>query len=91
MAGFVDNGMWLREHQYREFEELQTNKIICKENYDMDENSKEEKDYTNYPIHQFYHFDSPEVRERILYANFMQVNQDVKDMIKEIQEFNKIM
>ena len=51
--------------------------------------SKEEKDYANYPIPQFYHFDSPEVRERILYANFLQVNQDVKDMIKEIQEFNK--
>ena len=57
----------------------------------MDENSKEEKIYANYPIHQFYHFDSPEVRERILYAIFTQVNQDVKDMIKEIQEFNKIM
>ena len=55
----------------------------------MDENSKEEKDYANYPIQQFYHFDSPEVRERILYVNFMQVNQDVKDMIKEIREFNK--
>ena len=24
-----------------------------------------------------------------LYANFLQVNQDVKDMIKEIPEFNK--
>lgn len=43
----------------------------------------------NYPIPQFYHFDSPKVRERILYANFLQVNQDVKDMIKEIPEFNK--
>lgn len=40
-------------------------------------------------IPQFYHFDSPKVRERILYANFLQVNQDVKDMIKEIPEFNK--
>ena len=70
-------------------EEFQTSKFFCKTNFDMDEISKEEKDYANYPIPQFYHFDSPEVRERILYANFLQVNQDVKDMIKEIQEFNK--
>lgn len=55
----------------------------------MAEISREEADYANYPIPQFYHFDSPEVRERILYSNFLQVNQDVKDMIKEIQEFNK--
>ena len=73
----------------QESEEFQTSKFFCKTNFDMDEISKEEKDYANYPIPQFYHFASPEVRERILYANFLQVNQDVKDMIKEIQEFNK--
>ena len=60
-----------------------------KTDFNMAEISKEEADYANYPIPQFYHFDSPEVRERILYSNFLQVNQDVKDMIKEIQEFNK--
>ena len=30
-----------------------------------------------------------EARERILYANFLKVNQEVKDMIAEIQEFYK--
>jgi hypothetical protein len=32
---------------------------------------------------------SVEARERILYANFLKVNQEVKDMIAEIQEFYK--
>ena len=73
----------------QESEEFQTSKFFCKTNFDMAEISREEADYANYPIPQFYHFDSPEVRERILYSNFLQVNQDVKDMIKEIQEFNK--
>jgi hypothetical protein len=73
----------------QEAEEFQTSKFFCKTDFNMAEISKEEADYANYPIPQFYHFDSPEVRERILYSNFLQVNQDVKDMIKEIQEFNK--
>ena len=73
----------------QEAEELQTSKFFCKTDFNMAEISKEESDYANYPIPQFYHFDSPEVRERILYSNFLQVNQDVKDMIREIQEFNK--
>ena len=34
-------------------------------------------------------FPSVEARERILYANFLKVNQEVKDMIAEIQEFYK--
>ena len=33
-------------------------------------------------------FDSPEVFS-VIYANFLQVNQDVKDIIKETQELNK--
>lgn len=37
----------------------------------------------------FYHFESPEARERILYGNFLKINKEVKDMIAEIQEFNK--
>lgn len=32
---------------------------------------------------------SVEAHERILYANFLKVNQEVKDMIAEIQEFYK--
>ena len=73
----------------QEAEEFQTSKFYCKTNFDMTEIANEEKDYANYPIPKFYQFESPEMRERILYSNFLQVNQDVKDMIKEIQEFNK--
>ena len=32
-------------------------------------------------------FTSREDKERRLYENFLKVNQDVQDMIKEIQEF----
>ncbi len=73
----------------QESEEFQTSKFYCKTNFDMDDIGKEEKDYANYPIPKFYHFDSPEARERILYANFLKINKEVKDMIAEIQEFNK--
>lgn len=42
------------------------------------------------PLPKFYTFPSVDARERILYANFERVNQDVKDMILEIQmEFKK--
>lgn len=47
----------------------------------MDEISKEEKDYANYPIPQFYYFDSLEVRERILYANFLQTLTCAKNAV----------
>ena len=40
-------------------------------------------------ISMFYNFPSIEAHERILYDNFLKVNQDVKDMIAEIQEFYK--
>lgn len=55
----------------------------------MDEISKAEKDYANYPLPKYYNFSSAEARERIPYANFLKVNKEVKDMIAEIQEFNK--
>ena len=51
--------------------------------------AKEEKAYAQYPLPKFYNFPSVEARERILYANFLKVNQEVKDMIAEIQEFYK--
>ncbi len=73
----------------QESEEFQTSKFYCKTDFDMGEIKKEEKDYANYPLPKFYHFDSSEARERILYANFLKINKEVKDMIKEIQEFNK--
>lgn len=65
------------------------NQILCKTNFDMKEIAAEEADYKNYPPPVFYHFDSPEERERTLYANFLKINQEVKSMIAEIQEFAK--
>ena len=73
----------------QESEEFQTSKFYCKTDFDMSEIKQEEKDYANYPLPKFYRFDSAEARERILYANFLKVNKEVKNMIKEIQEFNK--
>lgn len=73
----------------QEAEEFQTSKFFCKTDFNMEEISKEEKDYANYPLPKYYNFSSVEARERILYANFLKVNKEVKDMIAEIQEFNK--
>ena len=73
----------------QESEEFQTSKFYCKTDFDMSEIKQEEKDYANNPLPKFYRFDSAEARERILYANFLKVNKEVKNMIKEIQEFNK--
>ncbi len=53
----------------------------------MDEIGNEEKDYAKFPLPEFYKFPSVEAKERILYANL--INKEVKDMISEIQEFNK--
>ena len=73
----------------QEAEEFKTSKFFCKTDFDMAEIAKEEKAYTQYPLPKFYNFPSVEARERILYANFLKVNQEVKDMIAEIQEFYK--
>ena len=70
-------------------EEFQTSKFYAKTDFDMDEIAKEEADYANYPIPEFYHFESDEAKERILYANFIRINAEVKEMIRTIQEFNK--
>ena len=71
-------------------EEFRTSKFYCKTNFDMAEIKAEEEDYANHPLPKFYKFPSVDARERILYANFERVNQDVKDMILEIQmEFKK--
>ena len=48
----------------------------------MKEIKKEEAEYV--PLPKFYTFKSRDARERILYANFLQVNKDVKEMIDEI-------
>ena len=71
----------------QEAEEFKTSKFYCKTDFDMNEISKEEEGYV--PLPKFYTFPSKEARERVLYANFLRVNQDVKDMIKEILGFKK--
>ena len=73
----------------QEAEEFQTSKFLCKTDFNMEEIGNEEKDYAKYPLPKFYKFPSVEAKERILYANFLKINKEVKDMIAEIQEFNK--
>lgn len=66
----------------QEAEEFQTSKFFCKTNFDMDAIKKEEKEYV--PLPKFYTFASKEARERILYANFIQVDRDIKKLISEV-------
>ena len=73
----------------QESEEFQTSKFYAKTDFDMAEIAKEEKDYETYKLPEFYHFESEEAKERILYSNFLRINAEVKSMITEIQEFNK--
>lgn len=68
--------------------EFKTSKFYCKTNFNMDEIKEEEAHYKDFPLPVFYKFSSPEEKERILYKNFLQVDQDVQDMIDEIQNFN---
>ena len=71
-------------------EEFRTTKFFCKTSFDMEQIKAEETDYSNYPIPKFYHFDSEDSKERILYANFERIDQEVKNMIKIVQtEFKK--
>lgn len=66
----------------QEAEEFQTSKFFCKTNFDMDAIKKEEEEYV--PLPKFYTFASKEARERILYANFIQVDRDIKELISEV-------
>lgn len=66
----------------QEPEEFQTSKFFCKTNFDMDAIKKEEEEYVSLP--KFYTFASKEARERILYANFIQVDRDIKELISEV-------
>ena len=66
----------------QEAEEFKTSKFFCKTDFDMNEIKAEENAYV--PLPKFYTFASVDERERILYANFEQVSQDVNNMIKEI-------
>lgn len=69
----------------QESEEFKTSKFYCKTNFDMAEIKKEEQNYI--PLPKFYKFKSRDERERILYKNFVQVGEDVKAMIKGIQQY----
>lgn len=69
----------------QESEEFKTSKFYCKTNFDMNEIKKEEAGYV--PLPKFYTFKSRDERERILYKNFVQVGEDVKEMIQEIQKY----
>lgn len=69
----------------QESEEFKTSKFFCKTDFDMNEIKKEEQNYISLP--KFYKFKSRDERERILYKNFVQVGEDVKAMIKEIQQY----
>lgn len=70
----------------QESEEFKTSKFYCKTDFDMNEIKKEEAGYV--PLPKFYKFKSRDERERILYKNFVQVGEDVKSMIMEIQQYN---
>lgn len=69
----------------QESKEFKTSKFFCKTDFDMTEINKEEQNYI--PLPKFYKFKSRDERERILYKNFVQVGEDVKAMIKEIQQY----
>ena len=68
----------------QESHEFKTTKFYCKTDFDMEAIKKEEEDYIHYPIPKFYNFGPADERERILYKNFVQVGQDVKEMINSI-------
>ena len=66
----------------QESEEFKTTKFFCKTDFDMAEIKKYEAVYV--PLPKFYTFKSKEERERILYKNFVQVGQEVKEMIEDV-------
>ena len=66
----------------QESEEFKTSKFFCKTDFDMAEIKKEESEYV--PLPKFYTFDSKDKRERILYANFIQVDKDIKQLLDEV-------
>ena len=69
----------------QESEEFKTSKFYCKTDFDMGEIKKEEAGYV--PLPKFYTFKSRDERERILYKNFVQVGEDVKEMIQEVLKY----
>ena len=70
----------------QESKEFETAKFFCKTIFDMEKIKEEEADYKNYPIPKYYEFESTDARERVLYANFERINQEVKEMVGKIQK-----
>ena len=67
----------------QESEEFKTTKFFCKTDFDMAEIKKEEAAYVPLPV---LHLQVERGTERILYKNPVQVGQDVKEMIKDVQK-----
>ena len=63
-------------------QEVQDYKVLLQDGFRYEEIKAEEAAYV--PLPKFYTFKSREERERILYKNFIQVGQDVKDMITDV-------
>ena len=70
--------------------EFITTKFFCKTNFDMSEIKKEEDDYKNYPLPIFYKFPSQDAMERLLYDNFDRIDNEVKQMTKDVYTECKI-
>ncbi len=68
-------------------EEFQTSKFFCKTDFDNKAIEEEKKHYTDLP--KFYTFPSKEVKERILYENFVNVNREVEQMCNAVTQFVK--
>ena len=66
----------------QEAKEFKTTKFFCKTDSDIDAIKKEEAAYV--PLPKFYTFKSRDEQEHFLYKNFVQVGQDVKEMIKDV-------
>ncbi len=65
-------------------EEFKTSKFFCKTDFVIGEIKQEEASYV--PLPKFSTFKSRDERERILDKNFVQVGQDVKEMIQGCTE-----
>ncbi len=63
-------------------QEFKTTKFFCKTDFDMKKIEEEEKHYIEIP--KIHYFKSKDERERILYENFISVNNDIDDMINKI-------
>lgn len=74
---------WKHEHSgKRGVQDLQ---VLLQDGFRHEGDKKEEAGYV--PLPKFYTFKSRDERERILYKNFVQVGEDVKEMIQEIQKY----